>query len=98
MNRLKEWLKQLFHRSVDLEVSPGGFTLWIEKGFNAYYLYIPSEDVLSIARELNGKKKYGLQTQLGIKGVERMDYIIIPSWAFHEVRRLITMKALEGIK
>ena len=95
---MMKWLKQLFHRSVTLEESPGGFTLWIEKGFNAYYLYIPSEDALSIARELNGKKEYGLQTQLGIKGIERMDYIIIPGWAFVEARRLITEKALEEVK
>lgn len=95
MKRLIDYLKQLFHKSVYLEESPGGFTLWIEHRFNAYYLYIPDEDVLSIAKQLNSKKEYGLQTQLGIKGVERMDYIIIPGWAFIEVRRLITTKALE---
>lgn len=98
MNRLKEWLKQLFHRSVDLEVSPGGYTLCIEKGFSAYFLYIPTDSILDIAKQLNGVKEFGLQYRLGIAGVERIDYIVVPSWAFIEVRRLITMKALEGIK
>lgn len=95
MKRLIDYLKQLFHRSVNLEESPGGYTLCIEKGFSAYFLYIPTDSILDIARQLNGVKEFGLQYRLGIAGMERIDYIVVPSWAFIEVRRLITTKALE---
>lgn len=98
MKRLIDYLKQLFHKSVYLEESPGGYTLCIEKGFSAYFLYIPSASVLDAAKLLNSMKEFGLQYRLGIAGVERIDYIVVPRWAFVEVRRLITQKALELIK
>jgi hypothetical protein len=95
MTRLKEWLRQWFHRSVYLDEIPDGYALWIEHRWSAYYLPIKSDEILSLARQLNTLKIVALQFKLGVVHDYTTSYIIVPDWAFHEVRRLITVKALE---
>jgi hypothetical protein len=97
VNRLKEWLRQWFHKSVYLE-GDDDITLWIEHRWSAFYLPIKHEEILDIARQLNDRKTVSLQFKLGIAHDYITSYIIVPSWAFHEVRRLITQKALEEIE
>jgi hypothetical protein len=93
---LKSWWEQLFHKEVLLEPTDDGFILWIERGSNGFYLPIPNDCLLFIAKQLN-EVQVAENYKLNLVGFGKTDCLLIPRWAFNEARRLITLEALKGV-
>ncbi len=91
----RSWLRSLrwiFHRRVVLIPVIGGCQLRIEERENVKTLLIDDSSFLSVARELHYITPRDFT--LDIDDVS----VVIPRWAFPQVRELITGKALQLAK